>query len=340
MKNVDAWVATKELLDSCEILPILNIDHCGIFKIMKPLILRFFLHFLLISLGFTFPQQAVLAEGLTLADAPFMDGDPSAPQSDESAATYEMVDCAAVGDIPLSECLALLDFYESTNGDGWIYYEAHVKPGVFFWFETGIAFDWEGVTVTGGHVTDLILDNHNLSGFIPETISDLPYLLEICLMSNQIGGTLPEALGDLANLEKISLSNNAFSGEIPASLGNIASLEKIMIGNNLLSGSIPAELGNLPLLDRLHLYNNQLTGALPDSLGQLTLLEELIIYGNPLTGLVPSSFINLSNMYYFYFFGTDLCERTDPAFLAWKATVTEWQGAGCVCRLHFPVIFR
>lgn len=340
MINVDAWVATKELLDSCRILPILNIDHCGIFKIMKPLILRFFLLFLLISLGLTFPHQAVLAEAGMLEDTPFMDGDPSALQSDESKATYEMVDCAAVEDIPESECQALLDFYESTNGDGWVYSDFYSGNEVVYWFETETANDWEGVIVTGGHVTELILDNHNLSGFIPESISDLPFLLEICLQTNDLQGTLPASLGELAHLEKLSLSNNAFSGEIPASLGNLASLEKISIGNNKLSDAIPAELGNLSLLDRLELHNNKLTGALPDSFGQLTQLEELIVFGNPLTGLVPSSFINLSNLYYFYFFGTDLCERPDPAFIAWKATVTEWQGAGCVCRLHFPVIFR
>lgn len=266
-----------------------------------------------------------------------------------------MLDCSQVTDIPPDECLALLDFYVSTNGEMWQYgydddkWNTSVScedEAVVCWFETPTAASWKGVTVVDGHVSELVMDNFSLSGYLPSSIVDLPYLTEICLMSNEIGGTLPEELGELAYLEQISLSHNSITGEIPSSFGNLANLEKIMIGNNQLSGSIPEELGQLTKLDRIFLYGNHLSGELPSSLGQLTMLKELIIYDNNFSGLIPSSFTNLVNLVYFYFFATDLCERTDPDFLAWKATFfipdsgKEWQGTGCVCRIYFPIIFR
>ena len=308
---------------------------------MKFPFLRFFLFLLLICGCFCDnPAVVIAAEGVALEDVPFIDGDPSAPQSYEGKATYELVDCTEVEDIPESECEALLDFYVSTNGEDWIYLAAHIKPGVFYWFETENAGDWEGVTVTAGTVTSIVLDNHNLSGFIPDSISDLPNLLEICLLSNAVGGELPDSLGSLAFLEKLSLSHNAFEGEIPVTFGNLASLKKLSIGGNHLAGGIPEELGKLTLLERLDVNSNHMSGELPESLGQLSLLTDLILFKNGFTGLVPSSYVNLESLYYFYFFATDLCEHTDPDFLAWKATVTEWQGTGCVCRIFFPLIYK
>lgn len=254
--------------------------------------------------------------------------------------SYTMLDCSQVTDIPPDECQALLDFYESTHGDGWTTAEKCAEDATVCWFETNTADEWDGVTVIGGTVISIVLDNHELSGAIPESISDLPNLDEMCLLNNAVGGALPDSLGELAYLQKLSLSYNDFTGEIPAAFGNIASLRKLSLGSNALEGSLPEELGNLLLLERLDVNSNNLVGELPDSLGQLTHLTDLILFGNGFTGLVPSSFVGLESLYYFYFFGTDLCERTDPAFLAWKATVEEWQGTGCVCRIYFPIIFR
>ena len=253
-------------------------------------------------------------------------------QTNQLLDTFDCEVAASISDIPSDECLALVNFYYSTNGAGW-------KTNSGWLLDENIA-NWYGLILTDGHVTSIVLDHNSLTGPIPDSISQLPYLDEICLLSNAVTGPLPDSLGDVYLLTKLSLSDNLISGEIPSSFEKLSNLEKLSLGQNLLTGTLPEKLGNLPLLDRIDLHNNQLSGEIPESWGQLTNLTELVLYKNNFTGLVPASFVNLEKLDFFYFFATDLCERYDPAFLAWKATVSEWWGTGCVCRIYFPIVFR
>ncbi len=63
----------------------------------------------MIKLGFA----ALLALSLIGMDIPFL----SIPVQAQGPATF---DCAAVTEIPQSECEALVAFYISTDGDNWI----------------------------------------------------------------------------------------------------------------------------------------------------------------------------------------------------------------------------
>ncbi len=68
-------------------------------------------------------------------------------------------DCTAVTQIPQSECEALVDLYNSTDGSNW---KNHTG-----WNETNAPCNWDHVSCSGRHVTNLSLYNNQLSGSIP-----------------------------------------------------------------------------------------------------------------------------------------------------------------------------
>jgi len=133
---------------------------------------------------------------------------------------------------------ALMALYNATNGDNWTFNTN--------WKTEKPVDSWQGVGVSGAHITGI-----NLS-------------------SNHLRDSIPAKLGNLTNLIRLYLDNNHLSGRIPTELGNLINLQELYLDNNRLIGSIPAELGNLINLQKLYLNSNQFT-SLPDlsALGKL-----------------------------------------------------------------------
>jgi Leucine-rich repeat (LRR) protein len=231
--------------------------------------------------------------------------------------------CDSVTEIPKSECEALVALYNSTGGANWI-----IKDN---WLVTTTPGDWYGVTVSGGHVSYLDPMFNNLTGTIPPELGNLTALWGLDLGGNQLIGSIPPALGNLTALQGLYLSTNQLTGSIPPALGNLTALQGLYLYENQLTGSIPPELGNLTSLEVLALESNQLTGSIPAELGNLTALQGLALESNQLTGSIPLSFVNLSILENFYFQDTNLCEPTAPEYLAWKTTVSNYQGTGVSC---------
>ena len=128
------------------------------------------------------------------------------------------VDCVSVVEVPPTECEALLAFYNSTNGPGWL---DNTK-----WWVTDTPSNWTGVQIGSGHVTGLSLP------------------------SNWLTGSLPAELGNLTSLEDLNLSYNQLTGSLSPWLGNLVNLNGLVLSNNQLSGNLPSELGILPISDQ------------------------------------------------------------------------------------------
>src|SRR5690606_34572981 len=62
-------------------------------------------------------------------------------------------------------------------------------------------------------------------------------------------------------------------------------------------------------------------------------LQKLSLSNNQLSGAIPLSFVSLTNLEMFLFFYTSLCEPTTPEFLAWKESISDYQGTGRLCPL-------
>ena len=161
----------------------------------------------------------------------------------------------------------LIELYNATNGDDW---DDNTN-----WKSNKPISEWYGVTTdSSGRVTELDLEENDLTG------------------------TIPPALGNLTNLTRLGLHLNNLTGTIPPALGNLTNLTELALHLNNLTGTIPPALGNLTNLTALGLFSNQLTGTIPPALGNLNNLKVLWLDNNKLTGTIPPALLNISDFIY------------------------------------------
>ncbi|KAK9268830.1 hypothetical protein L1049_000594 [Liquidambar formosana] len=85
------------------------------------------------------------------------------------------------------------------------------------------------------------LNMNNLSGTVPENVSNCQFLERMNLANNDLTGHIPEELASLPALGVLDLSHNNFTGSIPENFGNSSSLLLLNVSFNDISGSIPSE---------------------------------------------------------------------------------------------------
>ena len=192
---------------------------------------------------------------------------------------------------PASDWHVLLALHE-TMGSG-----ANWRNDIYWLSELPIG-SWYGVTTdSSGRITELALDDNDLSGPIPgELLAKLTNLVSLDLTENELSGPIPAELGMLSNLETLLLNRNSLSGPIPAELGMLSNLGRLSLFGNELSGPIPAELGMLSNLGFLSLWGNELSGPIPAELGMLSNLGFLSLWGNELSGPIPAELGNLTSL--------------------------------------------
>ena len=187
------------------------------------------------------------------------------------------------------DSLALVDFYNSTNGSNW--------TNNANWLTKEPVSTWNGIILdTNERVSQINLYTNNLTGVLPSSIGNLVGLQSISLHINKIGGSLPSSLGRLTNLNSLDLGENAFTGTIPDSLSKLIYLNALDLDGCSLTGAIPFSIGNLVNLQYLWLQYNLLSDSIPSSIGSLSNLQYLVLQNNQLSGAIPSSIANLSGL--------------------------------------------
>ena len=248
--------------------------------------------------------------------------------------------------VPDPERAILVEFYESTGGDGW-----KQKDN---WLTDAPLGTWYGVSTNQAGVSDIFLSDNNLSGQLPARLGDLAGLKFLILDGNALSGSIPPELGQLHLLWSLDLSGNRLTGRIPAELGDFSRLIYLTLGMNELEGPIPIELANATTLINLRLQQNRLTGPIPDEFGKLLDLRTLWLSGNDLSGALPPELGTLKYMSFLLVSsnpklagvlpaeltaltdlralaaaGTDLCAPSDSDFQAWLAGLEKWRVRIC-----------
>nr|CAA54303.1 FIL2 [Antirrhinum majus] len=140
---------------------------------------------------------------------------------------------------------------------------------------------------TTNRINDFHLFSASVSGQIPETIAELPFLESLMFRKiTNLTGTIPHAITRLTRLRSLTISWTNISGPVPAFLSELKNLTSLDLSFNNLSGSIPPSLIQLRNLNDMRLDRNKLTGNIPESFGNLTpSLQYLYLSHNQLSGI-------------------------------------------------------
>lgn len=207
---------------------------------------------------------------------------------------------------PQADSLALVAFFETTNGANW-HNSWNLEQPMGTWF--GVTLNSSGCVMcldldgdpncspqkNGGNnvvgslidlqlpnLEHLFLTGNQLTGEIPDFTS-VPHLLTLQLGCNKLTGAIPN-FTDLSNLTSLELDYNKLTGELP-DFDNMPRLENLYVLNNQLSGTLPS-FQYLPKLQRLYLHNNQFSGVLPDFSKNMD-LQRLIALNNHIESRMP-----------------------------------------------------
>ncbi|GKV33054.1 hypothetical protein SLEP1_g41603, partial [Rubroshorea leprosula] len=109
----------------------------------------------------------------------------------------------------------------------------------------------------------------------------LLYLVNsIDLASNNLSGDMPEGLTNLSRLGTLNLSMNHLTGKIPASIGSLQWLETLDLSRNQLTGTIPPSMASITALNHLNLSHNHLSGPIPTTNQFQTFIDPSIYEDN------------------------------------------------------------
>ncbi|WCJ33962.1 Polygalacturonase inhibitor [Euphorbia peplus] len=163
--------------------------------------------------------------------------------------------------------------------------------------DTDCCSEWYQVECgsTNHRIISLTIFAGELSGQIPPSVGDLPYLqnLEFHKLTN-VTGQIQPAIAKLKSLTSLRLSWLNLTGPVPEFLSQLRNLTFLDLAFNGLSGSIPSSLALLPNLDAIHLDRNRLTGTIPASFGAFRgNVPSLYLSHNQLSGEIPKSLGNL-----------------------------------------------
>ena len=165
-------------------------------------------------------------------------------------------------DIPQSEANALISLYNATGGPSW--------TNKTNWLTDPVVDNWYGITVTGGHVTQIDLNTNNLVGTIPATfIQQFPNLTLLYLRTNAglsgsvAGWVLPASLVSLS-IYSTSVSGDISGWVLPASLAYFR-IDSTSVNGDISGWVLPASLANFRIYSTS--VNGDISGwVLPASL--------------------------------------------------------------------------
>ncbi len=232
------------------------------------------------------------------------------------------------------DSLALVAYYESTNGDQWV-----DNSG---WLTDNPVGSWVGIeevaNVAGEGepedwrviVIDMPRNNMTVPGPLPAQLADLEFLEDFKADVNLHIGSLPVELANLERLQFLLVRTNLFTGEVDwDSFGQMPVMEQFRIRQNYFSGPLPqvlGENGEWPALQRFYVDDNRFSGSIPEVDPALNTLVRVYFHNNQLTGPIPD-WSDLEGMEYYRIANNDLEAGPIPSWIysAWGETLIRFQ---------------
>lgn len=213
---------------------------------------------------------------------------------------------------------ALMALYNATDGDNWTKSGTISNPESMTegWGKDCEPCTWFGISCIAGQVVELNLEGLNLTGSLPNELSQLSELEVLFLKDNNISGSIepvltntklvhlnveinnlsgqiPNTINQLTNLNRLSLTRNNLIGPIPESIGDLTNLESLYLGENGLSGDLPMQMGMLNNLQTFSAGINQLEGELIPELAALPGINNIQLHNNNFTGCVDPAYCSV-----------------------------------------------
>ncbi|KAL1816962.1 hypothetical protein ACET3Z_019536 [Daucus carota] len=136
-------------------------------------------------------------------------------------------------------------------------------------------------------LSEIRLDQNNLSVTVPEFLANLKNLTVLHLSSCNLQGIFPKRILQVPTLNDLDLSDNKeLRGSVPEFPQN-GSLRTLVLTFTNFSGTLPESVGNLRLLSRMEITNCNFSGMIPNSMENLTSLVRLDFSYNNLSGPIP-----------------------------------------------------
>lgn len=184
-----------------------------------------------------------------------------------------------------SQCEALIDLYNSTDGDNWRYNDG--------WGSNNVR-NWSGVWVSlqDKKVQSLHLGYNHMRGELPSSFKQLMGA-DIHVNNNDLSGTLADDLFQSEKEARIyNFQHNNFSGAIPSSISNIKKSSQLNLSNNKFTGSVPSAIYEFASRAvSFNFSNNRLSGSLPHPPAVIDtgiFRPRLDLSGNNISGSIPS----------------------------------------------------
>ncbi|KAK7400230.1 hypothetical protein VNO78_11431 [Psophocarpus tetragonolobus] len=112
----------------------------------------------------------------------------------------------------------------------------------------------------------------NIVGPLPPTLAELK-LENLYITDTNISGPIPDFLSQIKTLEYLKITNSKLTGTLPVWLPSLPKLTGFSFDGNQLTGTIPDSYGSFPKpFDTFTLSANRLTGKIPPSLANLNLV--------------------------------------------------------------------
>jgi len=228
------------------------------------------------------------------------------------------LDCATASNInvPVIECQALLEFYDSTNGSWWTdNTNRDTDTDVCTWY--GILCEevlWQD------RVTSISMASNWLNGILPASLSNLAHIKNFQVSSNLwLTWSLQSSRSAWTNIENFIIPNTNIGGSLPSERSARENIEYFIVPSTNISGELPASWSSWTSIYEFNASSTNISGELPGSWSSWTSIYEFRIMGTNIGGSLPSERSSWENIFFFSLSDNNISGELPASWSSWTS---------------------